>query len=152
MHARRKSQLDTSAKEFELQRSSLHETLQQFQIRRDHHTPIQFVPKQTPASSAYGEVPNDLDRIAYAATENEVLDLVNQVLDILHRSGRIAELPQGLRVDKLANRQDVRIALRKLQGDIPLTEQVQWESDALCVLRAVLSAADERVIQLRRKE
>ena len=151
MDTRRRSPIDTSAIE-ELNRTPIHRTLREFRIRKKHQSPMQLVPNPGRTRIAYGQVPNDLDRIAYAATENAVLDLVNQVLEVLYRSGRITELPQELRLDKLANRDDVRIAVKRLQGDIPFTEQVQWESDALCVLRAVLTAAEERVVQLRRKE
>jgi hypothetical protein len=97
-------------------------------------------------------VPNDLDLIACAKSEAEVLDLLNQVLGVLRRTRKMAELPVELRMDSLTDLQGVRIALRRLQGDLPFTESVQWDSDALCVFRSVYTIADQRLRQLRRKE
>jgi hypothetical protein len=152
MHSRRKPHIGTLDTEIELQRPGIYESLHQFRMRKQHQPPIEVVPKQIRASTPHGDVPNDLDRIACATTEAEVLDLLNQVLGVLQRTGRMAELPAELRMETLTNLQEVRIALRRLQGDLPFTERVDWDSDALCVLRCEFTAAEERVRQLRRRE
>ena len=54
-------------------------------------------------------------------------------------------------MDRFSNLQEARVALKRLQGDLPFPEDVRWESDALNVLRLVLTAADEKVRQLRRE-
>jgi len=152
MHVHRKAHIDTATPEVELQRGGIKETLREFRIKKELQPQIQLVPKQRRASTAYGDVPNDLDRIASANTENEMLKRVNQVLELLRRSGRMAELPQELRMDKLSNVHEVRVALRRLQDHAAFPQQVRWESDGLYVLRAVLTTAEERARKLRRQE
>jgi hypothetical protein len=111
-----------------------------------------LVPKPRAASTPYGDVPNDLDLIARAKSGEEVLDLLNQVLAVLRRTRRMAELPAELRMDRLTDLKEVRIALRRLQGDLPFTGSVQWDSDALCVFRSVYTVADRRLRELKRRE
>jgi hypothetical protein len=151
MHAYRKPPIDTNVATVEPQRFAIYEILRDFRTKRKQQPQLELVPKQKRASTAYADVPNDLDRIAFANTEKEVLEQVNEILGILHRSRRAAELPHELRMVKFSNLQEVRVALKRLQGNLPFTEQVQWESDALNVLRIVLVAADKKVRQLRRQ-
>ncbi len=152
MHSRRKSHIATVDPGVGLQQTSISETLHRFRTSREHQPHIGVVPKQRAVSTRYGDVPNDLDLIACAKSETEVLDLLNQVLGVLRRTRKMAELPVELRTDSLTDLQGVRIALRRLQGDLPFTESVQWDSDALCVFRSVYTIADQRLRQLRRKE
>jgi hypothetical protein len=109
------------------------------------------LPKRPTAASVSREFPNDLDRMALVNSEVEVLNLLNQVLQVLHRSGMMAKVPAPLRVPSLTTPRDLRIAIKKFRGGLPFTEDVDWNSDALLVLRFIFSAAEERLRTLRRR-
>jgi len=100
----------------------------------------------------HGNVPCDLDRIAQANSEVEVLGILNQVLELMHRSGRMGDVPLQLHVDRLITPQELRILVRKLQGACTFTGDAQWDSDALFVLRAAVTAADKRLTELYRRK
>src|SRR4051794_12648505 len=112
----------------------------------------QVEPTRPRPANPYGNKPCDLDRIAQAESGIEVLDILNQVLRVLQRSGRMAEVPEALRIDCLTTSIELRIALRKMQGEFPFSQCIDWNSDALFVLRTVLTAADKRLTELRRRE
>ena len=152
MHSPHKPHVHTLDTEVQLQRTDVHEKLRQFRMRKERQNESQVAPRQTRGSRTYGNVPNDLDQIACAATETEIVDLINQVLEVLQRSGRMPELPEELCIDKLSNLQELRVALRRLQGDMPFAESLHGDSDSLCVLRAVLTAAEERSRQIKRRK
>jgi hypothetical protein len=78
--------------------------------------------------------------------------LLNQVLQVLHRSGMMAEVPEPLRMPSLTTPRDFRIAIKKFRGGIPFTENVDWNSDALFVLRTIFAAAEEKLRILRRRK
>jgi len=100
---------------------------------------------------AHGNVPCDLDRIAQASSEVQVLGILNQVLEVMHRSGRMGEVPLELRVHRLISSQELRMVIRKIQGACAFTGNPQWDSDALFVLRAVFTAADKKLTELPRR-
>ena len=112
----------------------------------------QVKPLRPPRAYAYGSNPCDLDRIAQAESRIEVLDILNQVLQVLHRSGRMAEVPDSLRIDRLTTSPELQIAMKRMQGAQSFMENVDWHSDAMLVLRAVLSAADGKLREPRRRE
>jgi hypothetical protein len=85
----------------------IYENLGQFQLKHEQQAKVkQRLPKRPSAASVYRAFPNDLDRIALVNSEVEVLDLLNQVLQILHRSGMMAEVPEPLRMPSLTTPRD----------------------------------------------
>ncbi len=133
--------------------SGIYEALQHFRTEKELQRKMeQAPPKRKRAATRYGEVPNDLDRIAQANCEMEVLDLIDQVLQVLRRSGRMAEVPELLHMDRLTTSAELRMAMKRMQGAQTFMEKGDWHSDAMLVLRAVLTAADEKLRELRRRE
>jgi len=61
-------------------------------------------------------------------------------------------MPNSLRKDRLTTATELRMAMRRMQGAQSFMENVDWHSDAMLVLRAVLGAADEKLRELRRRE
>jgi len=61
----------------------------------------------------------------------------------------MAEVPEALRIDCLTTAIQLRIALRKMQGGFAFTQGIDWNSDAMLVLRAILTAANEKFKHLR---
>ena len=133
--------------------TGVYELLRQFRTKNGLQPKLEQVSVQRKrAATRCGAVPNDLDRIAQADGEMEVLDVINEVLQVLRRSGRMAEAPQSLRMDRLTTATELRMAMKSMQGAQSFMENVDWHSDAMLVLRAVLSAADEKLRELRRRE
>lgn len=132
--------------------SILEKIRQSRSIERPHTRAEQVEPKRPRPAYPYGKRPCDLDRISQAESGVEVLDILNQVLQVLQRSGRMAEVPEALRIDCLTTSHELRAALRKMQGGFPFVEGIDWNSDGLFVLRAVLTAADERLTEMCRRE
>jgi len=114
-----------------------------------HTKTKQVKPKRPRTAYPYSSNPCDLNRIAQAESRIEVFDILNQVLQVLHRSGRMAEVPEALRIDCLTTAIQLRIALRKMQGGFAFTQGIDWNSDAMLVLRAILTAANEKFKHLR---
>ena len=130
----------------------IHESLRQLRTKKQGQPkPEQVLPKPKTAAPRYGAVPCDLDRIAHADCEMEVLDLIDQVLQVLHRSGRMAELPASLRLDRLTTSAELRMAMQTMQVARSFMENIDRHSDAMLVLRAVLSAGEEKLKELRRR-
>jgi len=117
-----------------------------------HTKATQVEPKRPRPDYPYGNRPCDLDRIAQAESGIEVLDILNQVLQVLHRSGRMAEVPDSLRIDRLTTSPELQIAMKRMQGAQSFMEKADWNSDAMLVLRAVLMAIDQKLKELRRRE
>src|SRR4051812_12073104 len=133
--------------------SGIYEALQYFTTKKERQPQLeQTRPKRKRAATRYGGVPNDLDRIAQANCEMEVLDLIDQVLQVLRRSGRMAEVPELLHMDRLTTSAELRMAMKRMQGAQRFMEDGEWHADAMLVLRAVLTAADEKLRELRRRE
>ncbi len=118
---------------------------------KPHAKAKQLEPHRPRPVAAHGNVPCDLDRIAQARSEVEVLGILNQVLEVMHRSGRMGEVPLELRVDRLISSQDLRMVIKRIQGACAFTGNPQWDSDALFVLRAVFTAADKKLTALPRR-
>jgi hypothetical protein len=145
MDSHHKARQDTPHSAVEVTPKTVYERLHQF--RTDRQKKIDQAPaKQKRVATIYGDVPSDLDRIAQAKSSIEVLDVLNQVLQVLHRSGRMAEVPEPFRMDYPTNSYELRVALGRMNGG---HEEEQLKSDGAFVLRAALSAADQRLRQLR---
>jgi hypothetical protein len=129
---------------------SILEKFRQSRSAEDPRTKAKQVkPLRPPRAYAYGSNPCDLDRIAQAESRIEVLDILNQVLQVLHRSGRMAEVPEALRIDCLTTSHDLQAAMKSTQDAQSFMEKVDWNSDAMLVLRAILTAANEKFRDLR---
>jgi len=103
-------------------------------------------------SNCYDEVPCDLDRIADARSSVDVLEVVNDVLEILERCGRMQEIPEALRRHTFSAQGELHDALRIVNSRIhSVTAEEQSVSDAAFVLRTVLNAAEERLQQLGKR-
>jgi len=118
---------------------------------KPHAKAKQLEPHRPRPVVAHGNVPCDLDRIAQASSEVQVLAILNQVLEVMHRSGRMGEVPLELRVHRLISSQELRMVIRKIQGACAFTGDPQLDSDALFVLRAVFTAADKKLMELNRR-
>jgi hypothetical protein len=114
-----------------------------------HTKPKHVKPKRSRPAYPYGSNACDLDRIAQAESRIEVLDILNQVLEVLHRSGRMAEVPEALRIDCLTTSHDLQAAMKRTQDAQPFMDEVDWNSDAMLVLRAILTAANAKFRDLR---
>ena len=133
--------------------TGIYEAPRQFRTQRELQPQLEQVsPKRKRALTRHGDVPNDLERIGQANSEMEVLDLVSEVLQVLRRSGRMAEVPELLHMDRLTTSAELRMAMKRMQGAQSFMENVDWHSDAMLVLRAVLSAADGKLREPRRRE
>jgi hypothetical protein len=107
------------------------QSLRQFRSKRNLRPTLEQVSlKRTRAATRCGEVSNDLDRIAQAKCEMEMLDVINDVLQVLCRSGRMAEMPESLRMDRLTTAAPLRMAMKRTQGAQTFIESVDWHSDA----------------------
>jgi len=149
MHSDRKA-ADVPQKSSDVPPIDIYETLPQLRTKKQRQLkPEQVSPKRNTPASRCGAVPSDLDRIAHASCETEVLDVAEQVLQVLHRSGRMAEIPASLRLDRLSTSAELRMAMQRMQGARSFVENVDWHSDAMLVLRAVLSAGDEKLKERR---
>jgi len=148
MHSHHRVGGDASHRQVDVPTIGIYESLRQFQLKQQQQAKVE----PSNAASVYREIPNDLDRIALANSEAEVLDLLNQLLQVLHRSVMMDEVPEPLRMASLSTSHDLRITIRKFQGGIPFTKEVDWNSDALFVLRTIFAAAEERLRILRRRK
>jgi len=63
----------------------------------------------------------------------------------------MAEMPTALCLDRLTTSAELRMAMQRMQGAHSFMENVDWHSDAIFALRAVLSAADQKLKDLRRR-
>jgi hypothetical protein len=131
--------------------SSLERLRQLRSIKYPHIKGKQDQPKRLHSGIPHGSVPCDLDRVAQADSELEVLGILNQVLQVMHRTGRMADVPPELRVDCLTTSQELQMAVRRMRAGCAFGREVH-DSDALFVLRVVLTAAHERLTELRGRE
>jgi hypothetical protein len=97
----------------------------------------------------YGVVPSDLDRIAQCDTAQDVLLTLNEILQLLQRSGWKNQIPAELHIEQFESMGEIRRVLRTIDH---LTNAPDGEflagADAIVILRTVLDAAGDRFRQI----
>jgi hypothetical protein len=112
------------------------------QIDKDRQFEKQLKPVHRRSDTACCNVPTDLDRIEQASTAPEILEIVNQIVQLLHRTGRLEEVPPHL----LAHAFQSNCGLDEvLQRSLPGRALCD---DTMVVLLTVLTAARRRLEQL----
>src|SRR5690349_8940999 len=105
--------------------------------------------KRKHVTAHYGVVPSDLDRIAQCDTAQDMLLALNEVLQLLRRSGWKDHMPAELHIDQFESMGEIQRVLRTIEH---LTNAPDGEflagTDAMVILRTVLAAAGDRFRQI----
>ena len=122
------------------------DALRRSQIEVNHTRDNRQTPPQRKRMTArYGVVPSDLDRIAQCDTAQDVLLTLNEVLQLLQRSGWKDQMPAELHVEQFESMGEIRSALRTMNHVTNAPDgELLAGTDAMVILRTLLDAAGDR--------